>query len=72
MRSREEKEYVRLAMIDGKAVYYSSANHARNPAYNGKDLYPEDKFRYLGEGVVHSVNNVLQNSKTKLHFWIEI
>lgn len=52
------------ALIDGQVVNYDKCGIDPN-AYDGLPL----SLTYLGEGVIYSVNGVLQNSDIVLHFW---
>ncbi len=52
-------------LTDGRTHFYDYAGKNRED-YSGIQFMIE----YLGEGVVYSVNDVLQNSEEKLHFWI--
>ena len=54
-----------LAEIHGKILQYDGANPARwSKIYTAKD-----GWEYLGEGVIWSINGVMQVGSTRLHFW---
>lgn len=52
------------ALINGQQVSYDAAASTFNP-----ELYPEPRWKYLGQGVVYSVGGVLQTSDRQQHFW---
>jgi hypothetical protein len=60
----KEKITICKAKLDnGNIVLYTLAGP-------NKTDYPNiDQQYYLGEGVIYSVNGVLQNDKRKFHFW---
>lgn len=55
---------IRKAKIKGKIVLYHVCSQLRfNIAFD------ENVFEYIGEGVIHSINGVIQSNYKSYHFW---
>ena len=54
-----------LAEIHGKILQYDGAN----PARWSKLYAAKDGWEYLGEGVIWSINGIMQVGSRRLHFW---
>ena len=52
-----------LAKIDGKIVSYDACSS------RGADDCDGDKFKYIGKGVIHSINGVIQPGLNEYFFF---
>lgn len=65
MNTQQKKPHVTLALINGQILRYDGANPAR-----WSEFYTTKYgWEYLGEGVIWSINGVMQVGSRRLHFW---
>jgi len=65
MTTSKYERNVCIAKIDGQILEYAGAN----PKRRSKFYTAKTGWKYLGEGVIWSVNGVSQPGSTRLHFW---
>lgn len=58
----DPKDTTVIALIDGQLYYYDACS-------TFPDTYNPDVFDYIGQGVIHSYQGVLQNGDSVKHFW---
>ena len=44
-------------------------NHYDLCSQNGPGAYPKDKFKHIGDGVIHSIDGVIQKCEKKYSFF---
>lgn len=65
-RGLDEKEPIRIALIDGKEVKYFACSSRRNTY---KKQEKNGHFEYIGKGIIWTIDGVQQSGNRKLHFW---
>lgn len=66
MTTQQEKSHIYLALIDEEVLEYDTCDDKGPRPF----IYPKDRWEYLGEGAIHSIDGVQQAGKERLHFWV--